>query len=112
MAWNDGCSRQTAINNKIETPRELAKLHEEVTLDADVFFIDRIPFFMTMAHDMLFATTEWLVDRKINAMMKACQHVFGLCDRRGFRITTMNMDMGLSLNVDHGPMKNLHISPS
>ena len=40
----------------VKVPRELLRLHRDVTLTADIFFVSKIPFFLTLSRKICFTT--------------------------------------------------------
>ena len=55
----------------VKVPRELLKLHKEVFLTADIFFVNKIPFFLTLSQRIRFTAVNHLADRKIKSIFKA-----------------------------------------
>jgi Reverse transcriptase (RNA-dependent DNA polymerase) len=76
----------------LQVPPAILKLHKEVYLSADIFFVNQIPFFLTYSRNICFTTVTHLSDRKILNVFKAYQDVHQLYLRRGFLITTVAMD--------------------
>jgi hypothetical protein len=57
----------------IKVPKEILDLHKEITLSADIFFVNQIPFFLTISHTIHFTTATHLSDRKIETVFKDVQ---------------------------------------
>jgi len=97
----------------VRIPRELLKLHQEVFLTADIFFVNKIPFFLTLSRKILFMTVNHLANRTVPNIFKAFKEVYQYYLQRGFRITTVHADgefEPLKLLIEsmpNGPMVNL-----
>ncbi len=73
----------------VKVPRELLKLHKEVFLTADIFFVNKIPFFLSISRNIRFITVEVLDNRKQASLVKALHRLYGIYRKRGFRITNI-----------------------
>jgi hypothetical protein len=71
---------------------ELLKLHKEVFLTVDIFFINKIPFFLTLSQKICFTAVNHLVDRTVLQIFKAFKEIYQYYLHRGFRITTVYAD--------------------
>ena len=76
----------------MKVPSAILKLHRYVTLTADIFFVNRIPFFLTYSRKICFTAVNHLADRTIKTIFKAYQEIHSFYLRRGFHITTLNVD--------------------
>ena len=76
----------------VKVPRELMRLHKDVTLTADIFFVSKVPFFLTLSRKICFTTVENLADRKVQTIFDAYKVVHELYLKRGFRITALHVD--------------------
>ena len=71
------------IQDRIESvPSIILKEHQCVTLFADTFFINRIPFFITLSDHLQFMTIESLKNRKAATFQAALENAFGVHDNR------------------------------
>jgi hypothetical protein len=61
-------------------------------LAADIFFMNKIPFFLTISRNICFTTVTHLKDRKPETIFKAYKAVHLLYLQRGFKITLVNLD--------------------
>jgi hypothetical protein len=50
---------------------ELLKLHKEVFLTTDIFFVNRISFFLTLSRKISFTDVNHLADRAVPQIFKA-----------------------------------------
>ena len=77
---------------KLKVPTEYLKLGKEVYLTCDVFFVNKIPFFITLSRKIDFTATAHLKDRKIKTIFLAFLAVYKFCLRRGFRIKMIHAE--------------------
>ena len=76
----------------VKVPKELLKLHKEVFLTADIFFVNKIPFFLTLSRVICFTTVNHLANRTVDVIFKAFKEIYQYYLHRGFRITTVHAD--------------------
>ena len=97
----------------VKVPTELLKLHREVFLTLDIFFVNKIPFFLTLSRKICFTAVNHLADRTVPQIFKAFKEIYQYYLHRGFRITTVHADgefAPLTTLIDSmpgGPMVNL-----
>ncbi len=68
-------------------PKEICKLHKEVTLTIDIFFVNSIPFFVILSQVFYFTTVMHLPDRSLGQIFKALKGIFYYYLQQGFRVT-------------------------
>jgi hypothetical protein len=76
----------------VKVPTAILKLHRYVTLAADLFFVNRIPFFLTYSRRICFTGVNHLADRFTKTIFKAYHQIHYFYLKRGFHITTLNVD--------------------
>jgi hypothetical protein len=76
----------------IKVPKELLKLHREVFLTADIFFVNKIPFFLTLSRKICFTAVNHLANRTVPHIFKAFKEIYQYYLQRGFRITVLHAD--------------------
>ena len=76
----------------VKVPRNVMKVHKNVTLTADIFFVQGQPFFVTLSRNIKFNTVEDIPNKNATTLIKACDNVINLCSKRGFKVTNMLMD--------------------
>ena len=86
---------------KLKVPTKYFKLGKEVYLTCDVFFVNKIHFFITLSRKIDFTATAHLKDQKIKTIFLAFLAVYKFYLRRGFRIKMVHADN------EFGPMKPL-----
>jgi hypothetical protein len=85
----------------VKVPKELLKLHKEVFLTTDIFFMNKIPFFLTLSRNICFTAVNHLADRTVPQIFKAFKEIYQYYLHRGFHITTVHAD------GEFAPLKNL-----
>ena len=99
--------------NQLRVPREFMKLHKYVHLTADIFFVNKIPFFITLSRNIDFTAVTHLKDRKAKTIFEAFKSHYRYYLQRGFIITTAHADGEFGAlqvyinNMTGGPRMNL-----
>jgi hypothetical protein len=89
------------------------KLHREVFLTADIFFVNRIPFFLTLSRKICFTAVNHLANRTVPHIFKAFKEIYQYYLQQGFRITVLHADgefVPLKILIESmpgGPVVNL-----
>jgi hypothetical protein len=97
----------------VKVPKELLKLHKEVFLTTDIFFVNNIPFFLTLSRNICFTAVNHLADRTVPQIFKAFKEMYQYFLQCGFHITTVHADgevaplKTLIEAMSGGPMVNL-----
>jgi hypothetical protein len=76
----------------VKVPVELLKLHKEVYITADLFLVNKIPFFLTLSRKICFTAINHLVDRTVPQIFKVFMEIYQYYLQCGFRITTVHAD--------------------
>jgi hypothetical protein len=76
----------------VKVPKELLKLHKEVFMATDIFFMNKIPFFLTLSWKICFTALNHLADRTVSQIFKAFKEMYQYYLQRGFHITTVHAD--------------------
>jgi hypothetical protein len=63
-----------------------------VYITADLFFVNKILFFLTLSHKICFSAINHLVDRTIPQIFMAFKEIYLYYLQRGFCITTVHAD--------------------
>ena len=77
----------------IEVPRDFLLLVKNVTLVADVMFVNKVPFPITMSRKIKFITVEFLSSRRAKQLSYSIKRVLQLYRRAGLSVQTVLMDM-------------------
>ena len=97
----------------VKVPTKLLNLHKEVFLTADIFFVNKIPFLLTLSRKIYFTAVNHLANRTVPEIFKAFKEIYGYYLQRGFRITEVHVDgefeplKSLIQSLPGGPMVNL-----
>jgi hypothetical protein len=97
----------------VKVPKELLKLHKEVFLTTDIFFVNNIPFFLTLRRNICLTAVNHLAYRTAPQIFKAFKEMYQYYLQRGFHITTVHADgefaplKTLIESIPGGPMVNL-----
>jgi hypothetical protein len=97
----------------IKVPKELLQLHKEVFLTCDIFFVNKVPFFITLSRKICFTAVNHLANRKVKNIYKAFEEIYKFYLNRGFRITIVHADgefaplQALIQGMPMGPRVNL-----
>jgi hypothetical protein len=82
----------TMARDYVKVPKELLKLHKEVFLTTDIFFVKNIHFFLTLSRKICFTAVNLLADRTVPQIFKAFKEMYQYYLQRGFHITTVHAD--------------------
>jgi hypothetical protein len=80
------------VRDLVKVPKEFIKLHKDVTLTMDIFFVNGIAFFLLLSCIIYFTGVSHLVDRKVDSILKAFKEIYVFYLHRGFRIQTVLAD--------------------
>ena len=78
--------------NSMKVPRDFLRLHQDVFMTLDIFFVAGIPFLLTLSRKIDFTTVTHLADRKLETIYQAYKSVQSLYEKRGFRVQTLHAD--------------------
>jgi hypothetical protein len=115
-ALKDKATRSKSIpvaRDYAKVPMELMKLHKEVFLKTDIFFVNKILFFLTLSRKICFVAVNHLADRTVPQIFKTFKEVYQYYLQRGFHIKTVHTDSEfvplkpLIESMPGGPMVNL-----
>jgi hypothetical protein len=73
-------------------PKEIIDIYRDVTLAIDITFVNKTPFFITVARGIKFGTVEALLNRQIQTIGASLKKVVNLYQKRGFRVVTILAD--------------------
>ena len=76
----------------VEIPMEIRQLHRNVTISIDIFFVNKIPFFLTLSRKICFTTVTHLSNRKTATIFAAFKSIFTYYLQKGFQIVTVTAD--------------------
>ncbi len=76
----------------VSIPKEICELHKEVTLMINIFFVNKIPFFVTLSRVLYFTTVTHLPNKSLGQIFKALKGIFYYYLQQGFRVTFITGD--------------------
>ena len=76
----------------VAIPTEIREIHRIVTLSIDVFFVNKIPFLLTLSRKICFTTVTHLSDQKAATIFAAFKSIFMYYLQKGFQIMTVTAD--------------------
>ena len=89
----------------MEIPREFQLLHKSVTLVTNVFFVNKIPFFITLSRDLCFVTVEHMRSRTSNQRIRYMNKTCSLYAHASYNVEFLLLYMGfypVSSKISHG----------
>ena len=64
-----------------------------MTIDADVMFVNKMPFVISVSQRIVYKTTEWIKNQKAVTLGKALDHVCTFYKKYPFNVQHMNLDL-------------------
>jgi hypothetical protein len=68
--------RHPSAMDYVKVPKELLKLHKEVFLTTDIFFVNKIPFSLTLSQKICFTAVNHLADRTVPQIFKTFKEMY------------------------------------
>ena len=78
--------------NIILIPKEIRQQHKKVTLVIDIFFVNKIPFFVTLSLRICFVSVTHMANRKAITIFQALKSMFLYYLQRGLTIVFIKAD--------------------
>ena len=83
------------MTDLVKIPVEMRDLHKFITLSIDVFYVNKIIFFITLSQNICFTTVTHLSDPKMEMIFKAFKGMFKYYFQCGFQLMVVTGDSGL-----------------
>jgi hypothetical protein len=80
------------VHNIVEVPKKIRENHKRVTLMIDIFFINRVPYFVTLSLRICFLSVTHMTNQKIVTTFKALKAMHNFYLQRGFQIVFIKGD--------------------
>ena len=80
------------VSDYVALPPEILNANKYISLAADIFFVNKIPFLGTISEHLKVTTTEHLPSRRLNHVLQAFKHIQAIHTGRGFNVHTALMD--------------------
>lgn len=78
--------------NLVEIPRDFMNLHKNITLTADVFFVNGIPFLLTLSRQVRFITVQHVPHRSAGELANSIKLTLQKYGAAGFLVPIVLMD--------------------
>ncbi len=69
------------VDNYVVVPPEIMLANKEVTLTRDIFFVNKIPFLLTLSCHLQFMTAEHMMSRMIARVVQGMQNIVDLYEK-------------------------------
>jgi hypothetical protein len=86
------CTPLVVVQDIVEVPKEIQENHKQVTLMIVIFFVNVVPYFVTLSLQILFLSVTHMTNRKIITIFKALKTMQNYYLRRGFKILFIKGD--------------------
>ena len=80
------------VGYRLKIPKETLDKHRNVYLTADIFFVNKITFFLSCSRKINYTGVENLNNRKSQTIFEAFVAIYKVYRRRNFIITTTSVD--------------------
>jgi hypothetical protein len=80
------------VRDLVKVPKEFIKLHKDMTLTMDIFFVNGIAFVLLLSRIIYFTRVSHLAARKADSILKAFKEIYVFYLHRGFRIQIVLAD--------------------
>jgi hypothetical protein len=80
------------VQDIVEAPKEIRENHKRVTLTIDIFFVNRVPYFVTLSLRICFLSVTHTTNQKIITIFKALKAMDNFYLQRGFQIVFIKGD--------------------
>ena len=78
--------------DSVKITMDLLKLHKEVFLTLDIFFVNKIPFLLTLSRKICFTAVNHLANGTVPQIFAAFKEIYHYYIHRGFCITAVHSD--------------------
>jgi hypothetical protein len=89
MVWRTPAQ---VVTDNVAVPKEIVERNKIVTLAADVFFVDRTVFLLTVSRQIKFITAEYIAVRTGKSLSKHLEQVIQVYAQARFNMHTISMD--------------------
>ena len=85
-------THEKVTSDIVAIPTEIRELHRIVTMSIDVFFVNKIPFLLTLSRNICFSTVTHLSNQKAATIFAVFKSIFIYYLQKGFQIMTVTAD--------------------
>jgi hypothetical protein len=86
------CKPEHVPTNDVDVPDNIIKLHQHVTLTADIMFVNGVPFLVSASRRINLITIETAPRRTASHLGLLLKRILQVYHRAGFRVQTILMD--------------------
>ena len=76
----------------VAVPKKILALHKNITLAADLMFINKLPFFISISRKLQFTTSESTPNKTAETLFKSVKKIKDIYNERGFNLKVALMD--------------------
>ena len=87
-----GCGTDHVEVAVVPVSSEIISQYRDVIIVADIMFVNKLPFFVTISRNIKFGTTALIPNQKHETLVKAARDVQNINKKRGFTTGAMLMD--------------------
>ena len=88
------CKPARVVTDYVDIPRYIFDIHKQVTLTADIMFVNSVPFLVSASRNINLITIEHAPTRTASKLASLLQRIIRVYGRAGFSIQTILMDNG------------------
>ena len=93
LKGNTTCRKpNTVARDYVKIPMDLLKLHKELLLTLDIFFVNNIPFLLTLSLKIWLTAVNHIANRTVQQIFAAFKEIYQYYMHHGFHITTVYSD--------------------
>jgi Zinc knuckle len=78
--------------NYFPIPLDILERYRDVIIAADIMYLGKMAFFVTISRNLRFGTTEMIQNQKNETILKAIRNVLNIYEGRGFKVSHFLMD--------------------
>ena len=83
---------ESVMINDVKVQENILERYRHVTIAADIMYVNKIAFFVTISRNIRFVTSERLLNQKAETILKAIQQVLNIYQIKNFKVTHLLMD--------------------
>ena len=78
--------------DQVKIPLGLIKLHKELFITCNIFYLNNIPLFLTLSKNIYFTTVNHIANCTVPEIFKAFKEVYQYYLQHGFHVTKVHAD--------------------
>jgi hypothetical protein len=101
-------SSEPVMTAYVKIPPDILSMNNNVTLAADIMFVNGLPFMISVPRKIKMTTAEHMPNRKVPSLIKSLKKFINLYKAQGFIVHTALMDIEFECLKDDFPGINLN----